>query len=131
MALPVDPLTSARLAGPVDLLEPVDAAGDAAPGFVRRLQTEDGDATAVRGPGDDALIVDMSTWTSPETVGDDRGSGGTTSVHPPPPTSVAEDAHSSSHLIHAGQRRPSTWSSAPASHSCAPSPGASRCRAAT
>lgn len=69
IALPVEPLTSARLAGFVELLDPVNAAADAAPGFVWRLQTEDGDATAVRGFGDDALIVNMSTWSSLETLG--------------------------------------------------------------
>jgi hypothetical protein len=46
------------------LLEPVNALADAAPGFVWRLQTEDGDAIAVRGFGDDRLIVNMSVWQS-------------------------------------------------------------------
>jgi len=64
IALPVEPLTSARLAEFVALLEPVNALADAAPGFVWRLQTEDGDATAVRGFGDDRLIVNMSVWKS-------------------------------------------------------------------
>ena len=64
IALPVEPLTSARLAGFVELLEPVNALADAAPGFVWRLQTEDGDATAVRGFGDDRLIVNLSVWES-------------------------------------------------------------------
>ena len=49
IALPVEPLTSQRLAEFVELLEPVNALADSAPGFVWRLQTEDGDATAVRG----------------------------------------------------------------------------------
>lgn len=64
IALPVEPLTSARLSGFVELLEPVNALADASPGFVWRLQTEDGDATAVRGFGDDRLIVNISVWTS-------------------------------------------------------------------
>lgn len=64
IARPIEPLTSARLAGFVDLLDPVNALADAAPGFVWRLQTEDGDATAVRGFDDDQLIVNMSTWHS-------------------------------------------------------------------
>ena len=70
IALPVEPLTSARLAGFVDLLEPVNALADAAPGFVWRLQTEDGDATAVRGFGDDRLIVNMTVWESLEALAD-------------------------------------------------------------
>jgi hypothetical protein len=42
----------------------VNALADRSPGFVWRLQTEDGDATAVRGFGDDRLIVNMSVWES-------------------------------------------------------------------
>jgi hypothetical protein len=64
IALPVEPLTSDRLAEFVALLEPVNALADAAPGFVWRLQTEDGDATAVRAFGDEQLIVNMSVWES-------------------------------------------------------------------
>jgi Domain of unknown function (DUF3291) len=64
IALPVEPLTSNRLAEFVALLEPVNALADAAPGFVWRLQTEDGDATAVRAFDDDTLIVNMSVWES-------------------------------------------------------------------
>jgi Domain of unknown function (DUF3291). len=64
IALPVEPLTSDRLAEFVALLEPVNALADVAPGFVWRLQTEDGDATAVRGFGDDTLIINMSVWAS-------------------------------------------------------------------
>lgn len=66
IALPVEPLTSQRLAEFVELLEPVNALADSAPGFVWRLQTEDGDATAVRALGDDRLIVNMSVWASVE-----------------------------------------------------------------
>jgi hypothetical protein len=64
IALPVEPLTSERLSGFVELLGPVNALADASPGFVWRLQTEDGDATAVRGFGDDRLIINISVWTS-------------------------------------------------------------------
>ena len=64
IALPVEPLTSARLAEFVALLAPVNALADVSPGFVWRLQTEEGDATAVRAFGDDALLVNMSVWES-------------------------------------------------------------------
>ncbi|WP_219414545.1 DUF3291 domain-containing protein [Pseudonocardia nigra] len=70
ISLPVAPLTSPRLARFVAALEPVNALADAAPGFVWRLQTEDGDATAIRGFGDDRLIINMSVWTSIEALGD-------------------------------------------------------------
>ena len=65
IALPAEPLDSARLAAFVDRLAPVNALADVAEGFVWRLQTEDGDATAVRGFGDDRLIVNLSVWRSP------------------------------------------------------------------
>jgi len=45
-----------------------NALADAAQGFVWRLQTEEGDATAIRPYDDDRLIVNMSVWTSVETL---------------------------------------------------------------
>lgn len=68
IALPVEPLDSPALEEFVALLEPVNALADAAPGFVWRLQTEDGDATAIRAFGDDRLIVNMSVWESIEAL---------------------------------------------------------------
>jgi len=40
--------------------------GDGSPGFVWRLQTEDGDATALRVFDDHMIIVNMSAWASVE-----------------------------------------------------------------
>ena len=57
---PRAPLDSAQLAGFIAALDPINALADASPGFVWRLQTEDGNATAVRGFGDDRLIINMS-----------------------------------------------------------------------
>ena len=68
VAVPLEPLGSERLRDFVDLLDPVNALADASPGFVWRLRTEDGDATAVRWPGDDRLLVNMSTWESVEAL---------------------------------------------------------------
>ena len=68
IALPQAPLDSEQLAGFVERLEPVNALADAAPGFVWRLQTEDGDATGIRAFGDDRLIVNMSVWGSLEAL---------------------------------------------------------------
>lgn len=46
-------------------LEPVNALADASPGFVWRLQTEDGNATAVRPyAGDDLMAINVSVWES-------------------------------------------------------------------
>ena len=68
IALPREPLDAPLLAEFVAALDPVNASADAAEGFVWRLQTEDGDATAVRGFGDDRLIVNMSVWESLEAL---------------------------------------------------------------
>jgi hypothetical protein len=72
------PLDSAELADFAAALDPVNAAADNAPGFVWRLQTEDGDATAVRAfewalPPDDGgtsagILVNMSVWDSVEAL---------------------------------------------------------------
>jgi hypothetical protein len=63
------PLDSEQLAGFVAALDPVNASADQAPGFIWRLQTEDGNATAVRAfewdVGDSAgVIINMSVWAS-------------------------------------------------------------------
>jgi hypothetical protein len=64
------PLDSPVLQPFVAALEPVNALADRAPGFVWRLQSEGGDATAYRIFGDDTLLVNMSTWTSLEALND-------------------------------------------------------------
>ena len=64
------PIDSALLKDFVDLLDPINALADDAPGFVWRLQTEDGNATAVRVLDDDTLIVNMSVWESHDALGD-------------------------------------------------------------
>jgi Domain of unknown function (DUF3291) len=70
IAMPSAPLDSDQLAEFMALLSPINALADDSPGFVWRLQTEDGDATAVRAFGDDRLIVNMSVWASLEALGD-------------------------------------------------------------
>jgi predicted small integral membrane protein len=65
----LEPLTSERLADFVAALDPVNAVADAAPGFEWRLQTEDGDATAVRAFGDERILVNMSVWESVAALG--------------------------------------------------------------
>lgn len=57
------PLDSPVMADFVDNLDRINALADGAPGFVWRLQDEDGDATALRPFGDDVL-VNMSVWES-------------------------------------------------------------------
>jgi heme-degrading monooxygenase HmoA len=67
------PLDSPQLKDFVDALEPVNAAADGAPGFIWRLQTEDGDATSIRAfewDTDDSagVIVNLTVWESVETL---------------------------------------------------------------
>lgn len=70
IALLREPIDSELLQDFVSELDPVNARADLAEGFVWRLQTEDGDATAVRAFGDDRFIVNMSVWESIEALGD-------------------------------------------------------------
>ena len=69
------PLDSQQLAAFVEALDPVNAAADAAPGFVWRLQSDDGNATSILAfewdAGDSAgVIVNLSVWTSAEALED-------------------------------------------------------------
>lgn len=62
------PLDDPQMQAFVDGLEPINALADTAPGFVWRLQTEGGDATALRPFPDNFLIVNMSVWESIESL---------------------------------------------------------------
>lgn len=63
------PLGSPQLAGFVELLDPINALADRSPGFVWRLQTEDGNATSIHAFKDDRVLVNMSVWESIEALG--------------------------------------------------------------
>jgi Domain of unknown function (DUF3291) len=56
------PMDSPVMADFAANLERINAMADSAPGFVWRLQTEDGDATAIRPFEDEKLLVNMSVW---------------------------------------------------------------------
>ena len=64
------PLDSELLSGFVEALEHVNALADSSPGFVWRLQTEEGDATSIRAFEDELMIVNMSVWDSVEALWD-------------------------------------------------------------
>jgi hypothetical protein len=49
-------------------LEPINALADTSPGFVWRLQTDEGDSTAIRAFDDPLLLVNMSLWRSFEAL---------------------------------------------------------------
>jgi hypothetical protein len=66
-------LNIARALAPIDApllddfnaaLDPINALADGSPGFVWRLQTDDGNATAIRPFEDDRMIVNLSVWES-------------------------------------------------------------------
>ena len=74
------PLDSPLLADFVAALDEVNAAGERAPGFVWRLQTEDGNATAIRAFDWDVgashgVIVNLTVWRSVEALADFAFSG--------------------------------------------------------
>jgi Domain of unknown function (DUF3291) len=69
------PIDSPQLADFAAALDPVNAAADAAPGFVWRLQTEDGNATSIvafewDAAGSAGVILNMSVWESVESLAD-------------------------------------------------------------
>jgi uncharacterized protein DUF3291 len=49
-------------------LDPINALADRTPGFVWRLQTEDGNAMAIRPFDDDRMAINMSVWESLEAL---------------------------------------------------------------
>ena len=63
----VAPIDSPVLADFVANLDRINALADRSPGFVWRLQTEDGDASAIRHFGED-MLVNMSVWENVEAL---------------------------------------------------------------
>lgn len=61
IALMKEPLESPGMADFVANLERINALAERSPGFVWRLETDDGDATALR-PLGDSTLVNMSVW---------------------------------------------------------------------
>jgi hypothetical protein len=56
-------MTDPVMAEFVARLPEINALADQSPGFVWRLQTEDGDATAVRPYEDASILINLSVWT--------------------------------------------------------------------
>ena len=70
IARPLHPMESAEMADFMDALDPINALADAAPGFVWRLQDDDGNATSFRVFEDESLLINMSVWESVEALHD-------------------------------------------------------------
>lgn len=67
IAVMKEPLESPSMADFVANLDRINALAETSPGYVWRLQTEEGDATAVRPLGDDT-IINMSVWQDVESL---------------------------------------------------------------
>jgi hypothetical protein len=64
LAAPDDPL----MQGFMSRLEEINQLAEATPGFVWRLQTDAGDATALRPYEDERILINMSVWESVEAL---------------------------------------------------------------
>jgi heme-degrading monooxygenase HmoA len=63
------PIESDVMEGFRNQLDQINALADQSPGFIWRLQTEDGNATAIRPyAGDDLMAINMSVWESLESL---------------------------------------------------------------
>ena len=63
------PLDGPQMAGFMSRLDDLNAVADHSPGFVWRLQTNEGNATYFRPyPEDDRILLNMSVWESIETL---------------------------------------------------------------
>jgi hypothetical protein len=60
----VAPMDSPEMAGFVSQLQPINALADSSAGFVWRLQTETGDATAIQPYEDPRININLSVWES-------------------------------------------------------------------
>ena len=57
-------MESQIMGGFVERLDEINAVADKAPGFIWRLQTEEGDATSIQAFDDPFMLVNMSVWES-------------------------------------------------------------------
>jgi hypothetical protein len=64
----IAPVDSPLIADFMNALDEINALAEATPGFVWRLQTDDGNATALKPYDDPLIIVNMSVWDSVESL---------------------------------------------------------------
>ncbi|HEY7816818.1 MAG TPA: DUF3291 domain-containing protein, partial [Vicinamibacteria bacterium] len=64
----IDDLDSPVMSGFVARLAEINALADGSPGFVWRLQTDQGDATYLRPYDDDRILFNLSVWEDVETL---------------------------------------------------------------
>jgi hypothetical protein len=54
----------------MNALDEINALAERSPGFVWRLQTDDGNATALRPYDDESILINLSTWESADALAD-------------------------------------------------------------
>ena len=62
------PIDDPQMADFVNNLDPINALADNAPGFVWRLQTDEGNATSIQPYEDEMIILNMSVWEDIESL---------------------------------------------------------------
>ena len=62
------PIDSHTMSDFVAQLPPINALAEESPGFVWRLQSEDGDATSIKVYDDDMVIINLTVWESVEAL---------------------------------------------------------------
>ena len=62
------PVESPLIADFMAALDAINALADASPGFIWRLQTEEGNATSIQSFDDELIILNMSVWESLEAL---------------------------------------------------------------
>ena len=68
VALAWHEMDSIQMQGFVSRLEEIDSLADHAPGFVWRLQTEEGDSTSIRVFNDPLMLINLSVWEDVEAL---------------------------------------------------------------
>lgn len=66
----VAPIDDPAVQAFADALDPINEAAERSPGFVWRLQTDEGNATGIEVSDDPLLIANLSVWTSLEALAD-------------------------------------------------------------
>lgn len=68
IAKAVDDMQSPAMHGFTSRLDEINALAEQSPGFIWRLQTEEGDATSIQVMDDPLVIVNMSVWQDVESL---------------------------------------------------------------
>jgi len=62
------PIDDPLMAEFVSQLSPINALAEQSPGYVWRLQSENGDATSIKVYDDEMIIINLTVWESPDVL---------------------------------------------------------------